>query len=115
MFCICLNFVRTTQTDLLVNEDDILKIADTYHNFQNNENYEDVSGYCKASTIEEIEENNYVLTPGRYVGVEEQEEDGISFDEKMKIITTELQKQFEESHKLEQDIRKNLEAIGYEI
>ena len=98
-----------------LNEDDISKIADTYHDFQNNENYEDVSGYCKASKIEEIEENNYVLTPGRYVGVEEQEEDGISFDEKMKTITTELQKQFEESHKLEQDIRKNLEAIGYEI
>ena len=46
-----------------LNEDDISKIADTYHNFQNNQNYEDVAGYCKVSTIKEIEENNYVLTP----------------------------------------------------
>ena len=69
-----------------LNEDDISKIADTYHNFQNNQNYEDVAGYCKVSTIKEIEENNYVLTPGRYVGTEEQEDDGIPFEEKMKTI-----------------------------
>ena len=98
-----------------LNEDDISKIADTYHNFQNNENYEDVAGYCKASTIEEIKDNNYVLTPGRYVGTEEQEDDGIPFEEKMKAITTELKAQFEESHKLEEEIKKNLEAIGYEM
>ena len=98
-----------------LNEDDISKIADTYHNFQNNQNYEDVAGYCKVSTIKEIEENNYVLTPGRYVGTEEQEDDGIPFEEKMKTITTELKAQFEESHKLEEEIKKNLEAIGYGI
>ena len=98
-----------------LNEDDISKIADTYHNFQNNQNYEDVAGYCKVSTIKEIEENNYVLTPGRYVGTEEQEDDGIPFEEKMKTITTELKAQFEKSHKLEEEIKKNLEAIGYGI
>ena len=85
------------------------------HNYQNNKNYEDIAGYCKASTIEDIKENNYVLTPGRYVGAEEQEDDGIPFDEKMKAITTELKAQFEESHKLEEEIKKNLEAIGYGI
>ena len=96
-----------------LNEDDISKIADTYHNFQNNANYEDIAGFCKASTIEDIKENNYVLTPGRYVGAEEQEDDGIPFEEKMKTITTELKVQFEESHKLEEEIKKNLEAIRY--
>ena len=65
--------------------------------------------------IDEIKENNYVLTPGRYVGVKEKEDDGIPFDEKMKTITSELKKQFEESHKLEEEIKKNLEAIGYGI
>ena len=65
--------------------------------------------------IEEIKDNNYVLTPGRYVGTEEQEDDGIPFEEKMKAITTELKAQFEESHKLEEEIKKNLEAIGYEM
>jgi type I restriction enzyme M protein len=95
-----------------LSEEDILKIACTYQQFVNDDNYEDVAGYCKAVTIDEIKENNYVLTPGRYVGVEETEDDGIPFEEKMKTITSELKDQFEESHKLEEEIRKNLEAIG---
>ena len=98
-----------------LDESDISKIASKYHNFQNDENYEDVAGFCKATTIEEIKENNYVLTPGRYVGTEEQEDDGIPLEEKMKNLTADLKAQFEESHKLEQEIRKNLEAIGYGI
>jgi len=98
-----------------LSEEDIMKIADTYHNYQNNENYEDVAGFCKVSTIDEIKENNYVLTPGRYVGTEEQEDNGIHFEEKMKSLTTELKAQFEESHKLEDEIKKNLEAIGFGI
>lgn len=98
-----------------LSEEDIEKIASTYHNYVNSNNYEDIAGFCKSATIEEIKENNYVLTPGRYVGVEEQEDDGIPFEEKMKTITDELKVQFEESHKLEEEIRKNLEAIGYGI
>lgn len=98
-----------------LDESDISKIASTYHNFQNDENYEDVAGFCKATTKEEIKENNYVLTPGRYVETEEQGDDGVPFEEKMKSITKKLKTEFEESHKLEEEIRKNLEAIGYEI
>lgn len=96
-------------------ENDIEKIASTYHSYQNNLNYQDVAGFSKVATIEEIKENNYVLTPGRYVGIEEQEDDGIPFEEKMKTLTTELKAQFKESHKLEDEIKKNLEAIGYGI
>ena len=92
-----------------------MKIAGTYHNYQNNENYEDIAGFCKVSIIEEIKENNHVLTPGRYVGTKEQEDDGVPFEEKMKTLTTELKAQFEESHKLEEEIKNNLEAIGYGI
>ena len=98
-----------------LDEKDIAKIADTYHNYQNNENYEDKPGFCKVATINYIEENNYVLTPGRYVGVEEEKDDGIHFEEKMKTLTSELKVQYEESHKLEDEIKKNLEAIGYGI
>ena len=98
-----------------LSEADIKKIANTYHNYQNDENYEDVKGFCYSATTEEIKSNDYVLTPGRYVGVEETEDDGVPFEKKMKNITSELSKQFEESHKLEEEIKKNLKAIGYEI
>ena len=95
--------------------DDIKDIADTYHNYQNNENYEDIKGFCYSATIDEIKNNDYVLTPGRYVGVEDNNEDDIPFEEKMKNITSELSTQFEESHRLEEEIKKNLKAIGYDI
>ena len=98
-----------------LSDSDIKKIADTYHNYQNNENYENIKGFCYSATTDEIKANDYVLTPGRYVGVEETEDDGIPFEEKMKNITSELSKQFEESHRLEDEIKKNLKAIGYEI
>ena len=98
-----------------LSEDDIKKVANTYHNYQNDENYENAKGFCYSATTEEIKSNDYVLTPGRYVGVEETKDDGIPFEEKMKVITSELSKQFEESHKLEEEIKKNLKAIGYEI
>ena len=98
-----------------LSEVDIKKIAEIYHNYQNNENYENVNGLCYCALTEEIKSNDYVLTPGRYVGVEDTDDDGIPFEEKMKNITSDLSKQFEESHKLEDEIRMNLKAIGYEI
>ena len=98
-----------------LSKEDILKIADTYHNYQNDTNYEDVLGYCKKAKLEEIKSNDYVLTPGRYVGVKEQESDDIPLEEKMEKLTKDLSKQFDESHKLEEEIKKNLKAIGYDI
>ncbi|MDD4282651.1 MAG: class I SAM-dependent DNA methyltransferase [Bacilli bacterium] len=98
-----------------LNETDISKIGDTYHNYQNDNNYVDVLGFCKKSDIDDIKQNDYTLIPGRYVGAEEIEDDGISFDEKMKKITLTLSKQFKESKDLEEEIKKSLEAIGYGI
>ena len=98
-----------------LNEDNIMKIANTYHNYQNNENYEDLAGFCKVVNTEDIKENNYVLTPGRYVGTEEQEDDGIPFEEKMADLTSKLAEQMKESAKLDEEIKKVLGAIGYEI
>ena len=98
-----------------LSEVDIKKVAETYHNYQNNDNYENINGFCYCASIEEIKANDYVLIPGRYVGVEDIEDDGIPFEEKMKNITSDLSKQFEESHKLEEKIKNNLKAIGYEI
>ncbi|MBX4271976.1 type I restriction-modification system subunit M [Clostridium estertheticum] len=96
-------------------EEDIKSIADTYKNWKNDSGYEDIQGFCKATSIEEIAEHDYVLTPGRYVGIEEVEDDGVSFEEKMEGITSKLAKQFEESQKLEDKIKKSLGGLGYEI
>ena len=95
-------------------EDDIQKIANTYKTFIDG-TLEDEKGYCAVVSTEEIAKQDYILTPGRYVGIEEQEDDGEPFEEKMTRLTSELSKLFEESHKLEAEIRKKLGAIGYEI
>lgn len=99
-----------------LSDEDIKKIADTYHNYRNIDgNYEDVQGFCKAAKLEEVREHEYVLTPGRYVGIEEQEDDGVPFEEKMEALTSELGELFEKSRSLEEEIRKNLGGIGYEF
>jgi len=98
-----------------LDENDIIKVSNTYHKFQNDDSYEDVPGYCRAATIEEIKENNYVLTPGRYVGTEEKKDDGIPFEDKMKMLTKELSKQMLQANQIDEEIKKMLKGIGYEI
>ena len=98
-----------------LSEDDIAQIAGTYHNYQNDDSYQDVAGFCKVATIDEIKDNNYVLTPGRYVGTEEKEDDGIPFEEKMADLTSKLAEQMQEGARLDEEIKKVLGAIGYGI
>lgn len=95
-------------------DEDIKKIADTYNAFVDG-TPEDVKGYCAAVTTDEIAKQDYILTPGRYVGIEEQEDDGEPFEEKMGRLTAELSDLFKESHRLEDEIREKLGAIGYEV
>ena len=76
---------------------------------------EDQKGFCAVVTTEEIAKQDYILTPGRYVGIEEQEDDGEPFEEKMARLTGELSELFDHSHKLEAEIRQKLGAIGYDI
>lgn len=95
-------------------DEDIDKIADTFAAFQEGE-CEDVKGFCAIASTEDIAVQDYILTPGRYVGIEEQEDDGEPFEDKMKRLTGELSELFAKSHELEEKIRKNLGAIGYEI
>ncbi len=97
-------------------DEDIKKIADTYHNWRgsNGGKYQDIPGFCKEAKLDEIKEHDYVLTPGRYVGAEEVEEDDEAFEEKMQKLTTELNHQVTESAKLEKQIKENLKRIGYE-
>jgi type I restriction enzyme M protein len=97
-------------------EEDIKLIADTYHKWRNvNGGYEDIAGFCKAAKMEEVVQNNYLLMPGKYVGTEEEEIDGIPFDEKMQTLTAILSTQFAKDNKLENTIRENLKGIGYEF
>lgn len=95
-------------------DEDIKKIADTFSAFQDGE-LEDVQGFCAVADIETIAKQDYILTPGRYVGIAEQEDDGEPFEEKMTRLTTELYSLFEESHVLEEKIKRNLAAIGYGV
>ncbi len=95
--------------------DDIKKVADTFHAWQLGEGYENVPGFCYSASLDEIRKHEHVLTPGRYVGAEEQEDDGEAFADKMTRLTVQLADQFAESAKLEGEIKKNLAGLGYAI
>ena len=95
-------------------DDDINKLATTFEKFQEG-TLSDEQGYCAVADLEKIKEHGFVLTPGRYVGIEEQEDDGEPFEEKMARLTNELSEMFQKSHELEKEIKEKLGAIGYEI
>lgn len=95
--------------------EDIKHIADTYHNWQNDKSYEDVAGYCKSATLEEIASHGHVLTPGRYVGAAEVEDDGEPFEEKMSRLTKELSGQMQQAEKLDKAIAYNLKELGFAL
>ena len=95
-------------------EEDIQKIAVTYNAFVDG-SLEDVKGFCAAVTTQDIAKQDYILTPGRYVGIEEQEDDGEPFEEKMGRLTSELSELFGKSHELEKEIRERLGAIGFDM
>jgi type I restriction enzyme M protein len=99
--------------------EDVKKISDTYHSWRgelvNGQKieYKDVLGFCKAVKLDEIRKQGHILTPGRYVGAEEEEDDEEEFEEKMKNLTTELSEQMSKGRKLDEEIKKALEGIGY--
>ena len=94
--------------------EDIGKLAGTYNAFVDG-TLEEVKGFCAVATTEEIAKQDYILTPGRYVGIEEREDDGEPFEEKMERLTRELSELFQKSHELEAQIKERLGAIGYEV
>tara|TARA_R110000782_G_scaffold213944_4_gene301863 strand:- start:2605 stop:4323 length:1719 start_codon:yes stop_codon:yes gene_type:complete len=110
-------------------QDDLNKVTETYHRWQSTPTvipaeagiqmdeqaaYEDVAGFCKSAKLDELQKHDYVLTPGRYVGATEEEDDGELFADKMARLTGQLKAQFEESDRLEAEIKKNLLGLGYE-
>lgn len=97
-------------------DNDIAKIADTYHNWRGKEwqeKYNNIPGFCKAANIQEIRKNNYILTPGRYIDFVEAIEDGVAFEEKMQQLTSTLKEQIKKATELDKAIIDNLKKIGY--
>lgn len=99
-------------------DEDIKKISEIYHNWRSEEygvRYKDLAGFCKSVKLDEIANHSYVLTPGRYVWVEEQEEDGEPFEEKMEKLTAKLSEQMSRSAQLDEEIKVQLAKIGFSL
>jgi len=97
-------------------DEDMARIAGTYHAWRGGKStgdYEDIPGFCKSATLDDIRHHNHTLTPGRYVGAAEVEDDGEPFEEKMARLTAELKKQMEESEKFDKLIWANLKDLGF--
>ncbi|UII19398.1 N-6 DNA methylase [Fulvivirga ligni] len=106
--------IDRTQKELT--DEDLATITRTYHAWRGevkDGKYEDVAGYCKSATLKEIAANDYVLTPGRYVGMADVEDDGVTFEEKMGELTQKLYQQMNQSDAQDQAIKENLKLLGY--
>ncbi|MES3031326.1 MAG: N-6 DNA methylase [Patescibacteria group bacterium] len=109
-------FEQISRKQVIFNEDHVRKITDTVSAWRGESGvpkYKDVLGFCKSANAEEIKKNGYVLTPGRYVGLADIEDDGISFEEKMSKLSGELREQFIKGRELEKEIEKNLKELGF--
>jgi type I restriction enzyme M protein len=99
-------------------DEDIGKISGVYHAWRGelkDKKYQDTPGFCKSASLDEIRKQGWILTPGRYVGAEEEDEDAENFEEKMKRLTAELSEQMKQAQKLDEEIKENLESIGFSI
>lgn len=105
--------VMVDRTHREFTDDEIQKIAVTYHNWRKKSGYKDIKGFCASVPMEVIAKNDYVLAPGRYVGVEDSQEDDIPFEEKMAELTKKLYEQIKEAKRLGEIIKANLEELGY--
>lgn len=97
-------------------EEDIAKVSETYHEWRKQDGkYEDIKGFCKSADVKEVEKHNFVLTPGRYVGIPDEIDDGIPFADKMEKLTAELKGQMKKEKELNDEIKKQLEKIGLKL
>ena len=107
----------TMETRVLkvLTDEDIQKVQETVSSWRNGEGYEDIKGFCKSSTTEDIKSHNYILTPGTYVGIKDEDSDGVPFEKKMKLLSSSLKELTDRSNVLDKAIKNNLSKIGYEI
>ena len=100
------------RVERIFTDEDISKIAGTVQSWRNDEDYEDVAGFCYKAKFDEIEKNSFVLTPGRYVGAQEEEDDNEPFDEKITRLIAMLKEHREDGSRLDEEIHENLEKFG---
>lgn len=116
-------FIDASELGYMVNrssraftEAEISKIADTYHEWKKSGgSYSDIKGFCKSANLSAIEKHNFVLTPGRYVGIPDEVEDGVSFEEKMGVLTADLAVQMNEGLTLDAEIKIQLAKVGFSL
>lgn len=116
-------FIDASELGYMVNrrnrafsDEDIAKVAETYHQWKRKGGkYHDIKGFCKSAKLAEIEKHNFVLTPGRYVGIPDEEDDGILFEEQMAELTQELGEQMREGAILDEEIKRQLAKVGFKI
>ncbi len=119
-------FEQISRKQVIFNQEQINKIANTVRAWRGEPSsakamdrqrrvpkYEDILGFCKSAKLEELKKNGYTLTPGRYVGLADVEDDGISFEEKMAKLSGELREAFTKGRELEKEIEKNLKELGF--
>ncbi|WP_448573713.1 N-6 DNA methylase [Trichothermofontia sp.] len=116
-------FIDASELGYMVNrrnrafaEEDVQAIAGTYHEWKRDGGgYEDIKGFCKSATLAEIEKHNFVLTPGRYVGIPDEAEEGVPFEEQMAVLTAQLAAQMREATELDQEIKIQLAKVGFDL
>lgn len=116
-------FIDASELGYMVNrrnrafsDEDIAKVAEIYHQWKRKGGkYHDIKGFCKSAKLAEIEKHNFVLTPGRYVGIPDEEDDGILFEEQMAELTQELGEQMREGAILDEEIKRQLAKVGFKI
>ncbi|HEU5112915.1 MAG TPA: N-6 DNA methylase, partial [Acidimicrobiia bacterium] len=108
---------KISRTQIEFSEEEIARIADTYHAWRGttSDTYEDEKGFCAAVTLDEIEKHGFALTPGRFVGAPESEEDEIEFEEKMAGLVDRLADELAESERLTGEVKKALGSVGYDV
>ncbi len=108
---------KISRTQIEFTADDVTRITDTYHAWRGTaaQTYNDVKGFCASATVEDIEKHGFALTPGRYVGAPDSEEDEIAFEERMAELTDRLADELAESERLTAAVKNALGAVGYEV
>ena len=108
---------KISRTQIELTDEEIERIASTYHRWRGTEDgeYADEPGFCKSAALAEIEAAGFTLSPGRYVGAPESEEDEIAFEERMATLVDQLAEEMAENERLAGEVREALARVGYEV